>query len=154
LSPIRFLVAGALASAIALPTAAFAQTAPGVPPPGPGVTNPAGPGAQFGARRHHRNHFMHALRSLNLSDAQRSQIRDLIRQTRVANQNADPQTRRANMVAMRQHLDALLTPDQRTRLHAALQRRHRQGAHHGQFQPGTQPGMQQQPGDQTPPNIP
>jgi Spy/CpxP family protein refolding chaperone len=123
LSPIRFLTAAALATAFAVPTAALAQNVPGQPPPGAaqGVTAPAH--AHHG---HHHSRYLHALRALNLSDAQRAQIRDAVRQTRQANQNADPQTRRANQQALHQRVDALLTPDQRTRLHGMLRHRHGQ----------------------------
>ena len=121
MSPIRFITAAALSAAVVVPTAALAQDAP---PPGP----PNGPPAMSAPARphgHHRhNRFMHALRSLNLSDAQRAQIRDAVRQTRQANQNADPQTRRANIHAMRQQVEALLTPAQRAQFHAALRRQH------------------------------
>ena len=81
---------------------------------------------------------MHALRSLNLSDAQRAQIRDTVRQTRTANQNADPQTRRSNMQAMRQQVEAILTPAQRAQFHAAMQRHHH-GAPNGAMPAGPGP---------------
>lgn len=135
MSPIRFLTAAALATAFAVPTAALAQNTPQALPPGAtqGVTSPA-----HSHHGHHHGRYLHALRALNLSDAQRTQIRDAVRQTRQANQNADPQTRRANEQALHQHVDALLTPDQRTRLHGMLQRHHRQapaGAPTGAQQP-------------------
>jgi Spy/CpxP family protein refolding chaperone len=63
---------------------------------------------------------MHALRSLNLSDAQKQQIRGFARATRTADQNADPATKRANMQKLRAQIDGVLTPDQRTQLQAAL----------------------------------
>lgn len=121
MSPIRFFTAVALSAAVVVPTAALAQNAP---PPGP-PNGPHAVSAPAGQHGHHRhNRFMHALGSLNLSDAQRAQIRDTIRQTRQSNQSADPQTRRANVRAMRQQVEAILTPAQRAQFHAALQRHH------------------------------
>jgi len=138
LSPIRFLTAAALATAFAVPTAALAQNTPQALPPGAtqGVTSPA-----HSHHGHHHGRYLHALRALNLSDAQRAQIRDAVRQTRQANENADPQTRRANEQALHQRVDALLTPDQRTHLQGML--RH----HHRQAPTGAQPGAQQPPNE-------
>ncbi|HTW83197.1 MAG TPA: hypothetical protein VMD91_03890 [Candidatus Sulfotelmatobacter sp.] len=129
MSPIRFLTTVALAAAVAAPTAAFAQsTGPNGPPPAgpPAAAGPAG--MHHGHHRHNR--FLHALRGLKLSDAQRAQIRDTVRQTFRANRGLDPQTRRTNLRAMRQKVEAILTPDQRARFHAALQR-HRERVNPG-----------------------
>ena len=65
-----------------------------------------------------------ALKSLNLNPDQRKQIASIMRQTRAANQNADPQTRRANMKQMRAQIAGVLTPDQQARLKTALRRQH------------------------------
>ena len=63
---------------------------------------------------------MHAMRELGLSPAQRQQIAGIMKNARAAGTNADPQTRRANRVAMRQQIESVLTPDQRNQLHAKL----------------------------------
>jgi Spy/CpxP family protein refolding chaperone len=60
-----------------------------------------------------------------LSDAQRQQIKTAMTQMRQNNQNVDPQTRRANVKQLRAQIDAILTPDQRTRLHNELRHGHR-----------------------------
>lgn len=118
MSPLRTLTVAALAAAVSLPIAASAQTQPGAPQAAP--TAPAAPGAEGGHRNHHGSAYMHALRTLNLSDAQKQQIKDAAAQTRQANQNADPATRRANMQKLRSQIDGILTPDQRTQLQAEL----------------------------------
>jgi Spy/CpxP family protein refolding chaperone len=63
---------------------------------------------------------MRAMRGLGLSAAQRQQIVSIMKNSRAANKSADPQTRRANRLAMRQQIDGVLTPDQRTQFHAKL----------------------------------
>jgi Spy/CpxP family protein refolding chaperone len=118
-SPIRFIAAAALTAAMALPLAASAQQAPPAPP----AANPAH--ANPGQRHHRGGHYLHALHHLNLSDAQRQQIRTAMTQMRQANQNVDPQTRRANIKQLRSQIDGILTPDQRARLHNELRRQHR-----------------------------
>jgi len=124
------LGAFALAAVCALPLAASAQTAPnpGVAAPPhaaqPHAAQPGARGAQH--RRHHRNPYMHAMRGLKLSDAQRQQIAGILKNSRTATKGTDPKTRRANMQALRQQIEGVLTPDQRTQLHAkvAQARRH------------------------------
>jgi Spy/CpxP family protein refolding chaperone len=112
-SPIRFIAAAAVAASFALPLAVSAQQAP------PPATAPAPP-----ASAPHRGgaHFMRALRSLNLSDAQKTQIKTAMQQTRQANENADPQTRKANLEQLRSQITSVLTPDQRAQLQAELQK--------------------------------
>ena len=58
--------------------------------------------------------------SLNLSDQEKSQIKTIMQNARQQNQNADRDTRRANMQAAFKKIDAILTPDQRLQLHAKL----------------------------------
>lgn len=65
---------------------------------------------------------MRALRTLDLSPAQHRQIEDASAQTRAANQNADQPTRRANRQKLRAQIDAILSPEQRARLQAELQK--------------------------------
>jgi Spy/CpxP family protein refolding chaperone len=105
----------ALLAAFALPLVASAQAVSA-----PGAAAPAPP-AQH--QRHHRhNRYLHAMRSLHLSDAQKQQIAGFLKSTRSANKGADQQTRRANMVAMRKQIDGVLTDDQRSQLRANLGR--------------------------------
>ena len=116
---------GALALLAAFATAARRISANRSRPRRPGgAAAPAPPQQQ---RHHrHRNRYMHAMRSLNLSDAQKQQIAGIMKNARAANKNADPQTRRANRLALRQQIDGVLTPDQRTQLHAKLAQRAQQ----------------------------
>jgi len=67
-----------------------------------------------------RRRMAQALMSLGLSDAQKSQIRGIMSAVRAQNANADPATRRANYMAAMAKVDAVLTPAQRTALHAKL----------------------------------
>jgi len=113
----------ALLAAFAMPLAASAQNFPN-----PGSAGPA-PSAQQTqqqpAHHHRRNPYMHAMRGLGLSSAQRQQIVGIMKSSRASSKGADPQTRRANRLAMRQQIDGVLTPDQRTQFHAKLaQARH------------------------------
>ncbi len=68
----------------------------------------------------HRPRFGQVLMTLNLSDQQKAKIRALMQSTRQQNQNADRETRRANMQAAFKKIDAILTPAQRQKLHAKL----------------------------------
>jgi Spy/CpxP family protein refolding chaperone len=61
-----------------------------------------------------------ALMGLGLSDAQKSQIRDIMSAARKQSAGADPATRRANFAAAMAKIDTVLTPDQRTKLHQKL----------------------------------
>lgn len=114
----------ALVAALAVPLAASAQTTP-VPATGiPAVGLPAG---QHEAHRNHHHHksFAHALRGLNLSDAQKQQISVIMKTARAKTPNgttADPQARRANMLEVRRQIDGVLTPAQRAQLKANLSR--------------------------------
>lgn len=108
----------ALLAAFVLPLAASAQALPA-----PGAAAPAPP-AQH--QRHHRqNPYLHAMRNLNLSAAQKQQVAGFMKSTREANKGADPQTRRANMLAMRKQIDSVLSDAQRSQLRANLARSRR-----------------------------
>ena len=111
---LAILAASAL---LVLPLAAGAQTAPPPPAAAAPQTAPA-PGAPH---HHSGGRYMRALRTLGLSDAQKQQIRSAIVATRQANQNADPDTIKANRKALRAQIDGVLTPDQRAQLRAKLQ---------------------------------
>jgi Spy/CpxP family protein refolding chaperone len=63
-----------------------------------------------------------ALASLGLSAAQKEQIRAIMSAARKQNADADPTTRRANFQAAFAKIDGVLTPAQRTKLHAMLKR--------------------------------
>ena len=108
----RLLTVAAIAAVLAVPFAAQAQTAPSGPVNG-------APGAHAG---HHRSPFMHALRSLNLSPDQKAQIKSISMQSREANKNADPSTRKANRAKLEQQINGILTPQQRTALSAEIAR--------------------------------
>jgi len=98
--------------------AAFAQSGP---PAG------AAPGAQRGQR------FGQMLLSLNLSDAQKAQIRGIIAGARQKNTSVtDPQLKRANMRAAYAQVRTVLTPTQRTKLASemAAARGQRESADH------------------------
>ena len=111
----------ALVAAFVLPLAASAQTAPQ-----PGVAAPHAAQQRPHHRGHRRSPYLHAMRGLHLNAAQRQQIAGILKSSRAANKGVDPQTRRANMQAMRRQIDGVLTPDQRTQLQAkvAQARRH------------------------------
>ena len=119
-SSARFLGAAALVAAFAAPAAVFAQTAPAMPAGAPAAGAPAA-GAHH---RHHGNGYMRALHSLNLSDAQKQQIKTAMQQMHPAGQTAqtmDPATRKANREKLHAQIEAILTPAQRTQLQAAMQ---------------------------------
>ena len=82
---------------------------------------PGAPGAmsQGGPQRMHR--FAKVLESLNLNEDEKQKIRAIMADAREKSRNADPETRRANFKAAFAQIDAILTPDQRTQLHAKLQ---------------------------------
>ena len=65
------------------------------------------------------------MQSLNLSAAQKQQVAGFLKSTRAANKGADPQTRRANMLAMRKQIDSVLSDAQRSQLRASLSRSRR-----------------------------
>lgn len=127
----RHLGALALAVALIAPLAASAQTAPA---PAPAMGAPVAPGAESQPRHHHhhRNGFMHAMRGLNLSDAQKQQLAGIFKSARdkrqqvAAGTKPDPATRHANMVAMRAQIDAILTDTQRAQLADNLKRERQQ----------------------------
>jgi len=112
--PLRIAVAGT-AFALSLGTLAVTGTATGLTPAAVAQDQP-GAGSPAGGR-----HIMgQVLMSLGLSDAQKQQIRGIMADTRAKNQNVDPETKRANYKAAFAKIDTVLTPDQRTRLHAKM----------------------------------
>jgi len=115
------LTAGFTAGDVALGgvAPAAAQTAP---------SSPSSRGQRFGQM----------LLALNLSDDQKSQIRTIMSDARAKNANVtDQDTRRANMKAAFAKVEAVLTPDQRTKLHAEIEKAK---AEHGGGPPSTNGG--------------
>jgi Spy/CpxP family protein refolding chaperone len=112
------LIRGFLLTALvaAFPLAVAAQVVPDNPP----ASAPNGPAAQPGVRPH-VTPYMRALRGLNLSDAQRSQIRGIMQSYRQKNQGLDRTTRRANIRQMRHEILAVLSPGQRSNLRQQMQ---------------------------------
>jgi len=70
-----------------------------------------------------RRRMAAALRSLDLSDDQKAQIREITKAMRKKNAGADPATKRANYKAAIAQVRALLTPEQRAQLDAKMSRR-------------------------------
>ena len=107
----------ALALFVACSTAACnrstAPTDTGAQPGAPGAMSQGGP------QRMHR--FGRVLETLGLSDSQKAQIRTIMTNVRAKNRGVDTETRRANMKEAFAQIDAILTPAQRTQLHAKLQ---------------------------------
>ena len=91
----------ALAAALVIPNAAFAQQAP--PPDAP-----AGP------QQRHFGGGMHRFQNLNLSDQQKTQIQQIVQNFRQSHQNQPPTPEERQQ--LRQQIDAVLTPQQRTQL--------------------------------------
>jgi Spy/CpxP family protein refolding chaperone len=105
-----------VAFAAALPIAASAQVQ-SLAQSGPATQQQGGP--PYGQRR--GGPFLRALRSLDLSDQQKSQIRSIMQSYRQKNQGADQATRRANNQQMRNAIMNVLTPAQRTQFQQQLQ---------------------------------
>ena len=116
MSSTRLLSAVTLVAALVIPSAAFAQTAP-APYPSAAPANGARP------HGHRHNGMRSALRGLNLSASQQTQVSQAFEQTRAANRNADQATRKANRQQLRAKIDAILTSAQRTQLQATLKAR-------------------------------
>jgi Spy/CpxP family protein refolding chaperone len=86
-----------------------------------GGAQDAGAGAASGQSPANGRHMMaQVLATLGLSDAQKTQIRSIMKDARKNSAGADPATRRANYQAAMAKIDTVLTPDQRTKLHAKL----------------------------------
>jgi Spy/CpxP family protein refolding chaperone len=103
------------------------------------TSNPAQPADQSGAMGQSgapgRAHRMgKILQTLGLSDSQKTQVRSIMRKAREKSRGADPETRRANMKAAFAEIDTLLTPSQRTQLHAQMQAMRQQQPDHAPSQ--------------------
>jgi Spy/CpxP family protein refolding chaperone len=119
----RSALSVALATALLAGGGTFAAVAFGSVPAALADDAPSGPPA--GGRHGHRMGEM--LMSLNLSDAQKTQIRAIMADARKQNENVtDRQQRRGNMKAAMAKVDTVLTPAQRTELHAKMDAARRQ----------------------------
>ena len=106
-------IAGAFALALAGCTGSNAGSAGG-------ASQDAGGTAAVGGPSGGRHRMAEALMGLGLSDAQKAQVRDIMSAARKQSAGADQATRRANFQAAMAKIDTILTPDQRTKLHAKL----------------------------------
>jgi len=121
-----------VAFAAVLPLAASAQVVP------PAQTGPAAP-SQGAPQRHHGSPYMRALRSVNLTDAQKSQIRSIFQSYRQKNQGVDQTARRANAQQMRTDIMNVLTPAQRTQFQQTVQQMRQQYQNANPPGPGAPP---------------
>jgi Spy/CpxP family protein refolding chaperone len=85
-----------------------------------GSTTAGASTAGGGAAANGRHRMAEALMGLGLSDAQKTQIRDIMSAARKQSEGADPATRRANYKAAFAKIDDVLTPDQRAKMHAKM----------------------------------
>ncbi len=107
----------ALTASLVLASAggAFAQAAP------PVTATPAATAPHAAGAKHAHGRYMRALQTLGLTDAQHAQIKDIVAKEHLANKGTmDPAVRKSNAAALRAQIEAVLTPDQQTRLKAAL----------------------------------
>jgi Spy/CpxP family protein refolding chaperone len=112
----RFVPFLVVAAILAVPLMVDAQTTPAPAPAASGAPM-TGPGHHH---RRHRDALMHALQSLDLTDAQKQQVATFRSQERAANKNADMATRQANGAKMHDQIMGILTPDQKTQLQARM----------------------------------
>lgn len=107
------LVPAALATALAVPATGFAQV----------QATPAPLSPAQGGERHRGGFGMRALRDLNLSAQQQSQIQQLIQQFRQAHPRGSKPDKQARK-DLRDKIMAVLTPAQQAQLKAEMQKRH------------------------------
>jgi Spy/CpxP family protein refolding chaperone len=109
------------AAAVALTVAGFAAVdiAHGTLPAASAQDAPAAGAPPAGAQRGQR--FGQMLLGLNLSDAQKTEIRQIIATARAQNQSVtDPQVKRSNMRAAYAKVQTVLTPAQRAKLQSEM----------------------------------
>lgn len=122
----------ALAAALVIPNAAYAQQAPP-------------PDAAAGPQQRHFGGGMHRFQNLNLSDQQKAQIQQIVQNFRQSHQNQPPTPDERQQ--LRQQIDAVLTPQQRTQMQQQETDRREpgnadtapmggRGMHHGGFMRG------------------
>jgi Spy/CpxP family protein refolding chaperone len=108
------LISAALAAAIIVPAGAFAQQSAQQPSAG------APAQGQWQGHAHRHGGMMGMMRDLNLSDAQKTQIRQIMQQyrdSRTPGQRPSVQERSA----LHDKIMSVLTPQQRTQMQAKLQ---------------------------------
>jgi Spy/CpxP family protein refolding chaperone len=125
----RSVFSVALATALLTGGGTFAAAALGVVPAALAQAQPSGsPPAGDQVQGQHGRRMGQLLMSLNLSDAQKTQIRAIMADAHKQNQNVtDRDERRANMKAAMGKIDTVLTPAQRTELHAKMDAMRAQG---------------------------
>ena len=110
----------------------YAQSQQAPPPP---QSAPNGQPGQAGQPHHGTPYMMRALQQMNLSDAQRSQIKSMVQSYRQQNpQGTDPQTRKANAKQLRSNILGVLSPDQQAQLKSnikAMRQQHMQQMQQG-----------------------
>ncbi len=106
---------------LGMSAAVLAQSASPYPMPPPAAADGAAAAAGAHAGHHHRNKIMRALKTLDLSDAQKAQIKDVVASYRSSRSTSTPMTRGE----MRRKIEATLTPAQRTQFEAQMARRRR-----------------------------
>jgi Spy/CpxP family protein refolding chaperone len=104
----RLLPALAVAAAL-LSAPALAQTTSASPAPAAAPAQPA---------MHHHSPMRAALASLDLSDAQKAQLKSIYEQAKTARENGQP----ISHADLLKQINAVLTPDQRTQFQAALEK--------------------------------
>jgi Spy/CpxP family protein refolding chaperone len=115
------LIPAALAFAVIVPVATFAQQAQA-----PAGT--AAPRGQWQGQGHHRGGgMMRMMRDLNLSDQQKTQIRQIMQQFRQSHQGQRPDAQARQQ--LRDQIMSVLTPQQRTQFQAKLQRMRERRTH-------------------------
>ncbi len=115
----RFFPVLTAAAALALTVSAFTlgDLALGRIAPASAQAAPAPGGAQGYAKG--RRRFAKMLLSLNLSDGQKNQIRSIMADARAKSKTlTDPQDKRKAMFGAFKNIEAVLTPAQKTKLHA------------------------------------
>ena len=106
----------------------------------PAASGAAAPmGAAGGGGQNRGRRFGRLLMTLGLTDAQKEQIRAIMRNARQQSQGADPATRRANMQAAYAKIDTVLTPAQRVKFHQELDAMRAQYRAQQQQQPAASP---------------
>jgi periplasmic protein CpxP/Spy len=110
-----FLLPAVLGAALIAPVAVFAQQANQVPAPAQQQTQ-----GQWQGHRHGGHRFMRMLKGVNLSDQQKTQMRQLMQQFRQAHPEGSPPDRQAREQLHQQMLN-ILTPQQRAQVQQNMQ---------------------------------
>jgi Spy/CpxP family protein refolding chaperone len=114
------LIPAAFAVAVMVPAVSFAQQ----------EQTPAGtaaPQGQWHGQRRHHGGMMHMMRDLNLSDQQKTQIRQIMQQFRQSHQGQRPDAQAREQ--LRGQIMNVLTPQQRMQFQAKMQQMRERRAH-------------------------